>query len=329
MSNIRQKGILILLCALALGCICGFTSQVTGADFSAYDMVSAVNNLRAAKGVSPVQVNAILMSVAQDHSDYQASMSRSSHTGRNGGIVNDRVEASGYAAGRQCYAGENVAVLDLRMTGMLQIIVYEIWSDAGHYGAMVNPNYTDAGVGIASDGKSVYVTLNLAGIKEPASQSDSNAGSSDSENPEMNPDILPLFTTTPKADGAVYHTVGYGQTLGTIARMYGVDMNDLAAINNIEPDKIFAGQNLFIRYTTPVPPTEIPTETPVSSQTSELSQTPEPSVTFTPARTNTLAISTIEPDETPIDRPREIGIVVIFMLFSITIVLFLTFRKVK
>ena len=39
-----------------------------------YSLIDAVNNLRAANGLSPLQINSILMSTAQGHSDYQAAI---------------------------------------------------------------------------------------------------------------------------------------------------------------------------------------------------------------------------------------------------------------
>ncbi len=230
----------------------GYTFQGEGPDFSVYDMVNEVNTIRIAQGLAPLQINATLMAVAQAHSDYQAAMQRSSHAGRSGEIVNARVAAAGYGSGNKIVAGENVANLDLGITDMLQIIVYEIWSDAGHRGAMINPKYQDIGVGIASDGKMFYVTLNLAGV---VSDNSSNlvqpsdptiVSQSDADSPGK-PVIQPLFTSTPQADGSVYHVVGYGQTLMTIARIYEVAINDLVNINKINPDKIYAGQKLWIK----------------------------------------------------------------------------------
>jgi LysM repeat protein len=45
----------------------------------------------------------------------------------------------------------------------------------------------------------------------------------------------------------VKHTVKSGETLGTIAKKYGVKMADLGAANNItDPQKIYAGMELVI-----------------------------------------------------------------------------------
>ncbi len=189
------------------------------------------------------------MAVAQAHSDYQAAMQRSSHAGRSGEIVNARVAAAGYGSGNKIVAGENVANLDLGITDMLQIIVYEIWSDAGHRGAMINPKYQDIGVGIASDGKMIYVTLNLAGVvsdnssisfNHPIQQSFPNQMQILRANRSFNHCSLPL----PRQMDRFTMLLDYGQTLMTIARIYEVAINDLVKINKINPDKIYAGQKL-------------------------------------------------------------------------------------
>lgn len=300
----------------------GFTHQVEGADFTAFDMVNAVNNLRSSKGLSPVQTNDILMSVAQDHSDYQASMNLSTHAGRTGGIVKDRVAAAGYGNGKKIVAGENVASLTIGISGMLDIIMNEIWADPVHGGAMLNPKYQDVGVGIAIGGDMVYVTLNLAGVVDESGTPvvQPSMISPDSAAPQNNqPAILPLHTCTPLADGNVYHTVGYGQTLQTIAKIYQVDIDDLVRINNIDPDKIYAGQRLWIKLVETPTVTVAPTDTPFSTLTQspvlpsmEMSLT-SPIIETTPTMP---AASAMNVDS------REIGILVIFFFFIMVLAYF-------
>ncbi len=298
----------------------GMTGFGDGADFNAYDMINAVNIVRASRGLPPVQANPILMAIAQDHSDYQAETHQSSHAGRTGGIVTERVAASGYSQGRPFVAGENVAALDLRVTGMLPIIINEIWADPVHRGAMVNPKYHDAGVGIAADDEMVYITLNLAGITGKAATPTGEAPFSTSANAATGlPSVLPLVTVTAGPDGSVYHTVGYGQTLGTIARIYGVEVNDLVRLNQINPDKIYAGQRIFVRKVNPAAATA--TMTATSTQSREISAT----------KTNTAVSTPIQVTVTPLPiqvNTRQTGIMIIFFLLILVLIV-LMFTRIQ
>jgi LysM repeat protein len=65
------------------------------------------------------------------------------------------------------------------------------------------------------------------------------------------------IVATPAADGVALHVVRSGETLGMIARQYGVGMQQLAAYNGIaNPDRIYVGQALRIPSKTQ--PTALP-----------------------------------------------------------------------
>lgn len=67
--------------------------------------------------------------------------------------------------------------------------------------------------------------------------------------PEKEQEPAYLETSSPsgtQTDG-VYHTIGRGETLWRIAKTYGVDLQTLAELNNIDdPARIQAGQSVFI-----------------------------------------------------------------------------------
>jgi len=282
-----------------------FTRQTGSLNFNAFDVISAVNLLRASYGLPVLTINAALMAAAQSHSEYQASIRTSSHADAYGNIVTGRVIASGYGSGADIVAGENVAALTIGTENSVSIIVNEIWADPVHRGAMLNPKYTDIGVGVASDGSMVYITLNVAGINggaatTPAAQAGAVGGG-------MNPPILPRVTSTPLADGTVYHLVGYGQTLGTIAGMYGVTVQQLVDRNNVDPDRIYAGQKLWImKVNTPTtPPTELPSLTTIPTESLTATFTLEPDLTITPQH------------EPPAENnTRNLGMVIIFLIMG-------------
>jgi LysM repeat protein len=92
--------------------------------------------------------------------------------------------------------------------------------------------------------------------KAPAS---AGAGTAQAAAASIVPTATPAYGATPadagKAKGeSISHTVKMGESLGTIARKYGVRQGDIAVANNItDPQKITAGQILSIPgWQTPV-----------------------------------------------------------------------------
>ncbi|MCB9457115.1 MAG: LysM peptidoglycan-binding domain-containing protein [Anaerolineaceae bacterium] len=85
--------------------------------------------------------------------------------------------------------------------------------------------------------------------------------------------IIPNFDPSPAvvenpmvASTPIIHTVARGETLASIARQYGLTMEQLAQINTItDPNRIYAGQQLTVWSL--VPETTIPSETPQTLET--------------------------------------------------------------
>ncbi|MDX1437480.1 MAG: CAP domain-containing protein, partial [Anaerolineales bacterium] len=76
---------------------------------SAADLIAAVNALRASNGLPPLQADSALMSIAQAHSNYQASIGSVTHTGAGGTRPRDRAAAAGYGGGATIFVSENIA----------------------------------------------------------------------------------------------------------------------------------------------------------------------------------------------------------------------------
>lgn len=114
--------------------------------------------------------------------------------------------------------------------------------------------------------------------------------------------IVPLVTSTPLADGAVYHEVGYGQTLWDIALAYELTLEEVRLLNNMAPDStdIYAGQKLLIRLpgTPYVTPTSAETAAAQATGEAQATQTPQPTPTLTPTPHPTMALAALVTTQT-------------------------------
>jgi LysM repeat protein len=105
--------------------------------------------------------------------------------------------------------------------------------------------------------------------------------------------IAPITRSTPDEQGRIYHVVRQGQSLWSIAIIYGTKINAILQLNNmsLDTDTLYNGERLLIPTsltplptTTPTPMTSLtPVETPAPLPTATLMEgTPIPSVTPTP-----------------------------------------------
>ena len=212
------------------------------------------------------------MSSAQGHSDYQASIETMTHYGPGGNTANERALAAGYS-GR---VSENIAVFTLGFDDALSTIIFEYWADDLHMNTMINPQYLDVGAGVSVAGGRVYITMD-AGWPSGAYPLPTHQTWTPEGTPGQFSTLAfePIFVSTPLPDGSLYHVVGYGQSLIGIAGAYGVSVSDLATINNINPDQIYAGQKLIIHRAATPSPTPKPTEMiPVITPTLEIVASP-------------------------------------------------------
>lgn len=244
-----------------------------------YALIDAVNNLRAANGLPALQMNGILMSIAQGHSDYQATIGQVTHTGAGGTRPRDRAAAAGYGGGGTFFISENIA-------GGTDLSVAEVISwwlgDAPHTQTMLGANYQDIGAGVSVSNGFVYYTIDVGYM----SGSGSNSPPAATVTPG-GPTPIPIYmvqTATPNPDGSLVHTVLSGQTISRIAEAYGLTEAELMALNNLTSDAIYVGDKLIIRPAgTPGPtatstatttPTRAPTSTRHPTRTSTASSTP-------------------------------------------------------
>lgn len=260
---------------------------------TAYDLLAAVNALRSTQGLTTLEVDPILMAIAQGHSEYQASLGYWTHEGAGGTSPRDRAMAAGFGGGATVFVSENVAVMN--PTASFDTLIYSIWSDALHWNTMTNPNYTHAGVGVAVSGDRVFYTLDVGYVSGSPGGYVPGAATftPGSQQPSVpTGDVVsPMITVTPRTDGSVVHLVEPGHALWSIAIAYNTTIQQIIEMNNLDPDNpsIWPGTELLIQpslqpsITVPATATE-----PLPTRTPRPTQTPRPP---TPTRTPTQVIT--------------------------------------
>ena len=260
----------------------GAASTVNG-----YDLVDAVNALRASHGLYPYRMNSILMNIAQGQANYLASTGGAyGHIGPGGTRPYQRALAAGYSVAGDLSLGglfsENWLAGDYTASGAVNS---QGWADAAHQGTMLASDLADVGAGVASDGSMNYYVIDAGlstGSKPPS-------GSISSGTPAFQePTIGVAIVNTPDKNGNVYYLVQPGQTLSQIAMAYKTTVNQIKLNNSLTSDTIYSGQRLFIFKVGTSTPTSVPaTGTRDSS-------------TFTPMPTFVVFTETPTATETPV-----------------------------
>ncbi len=239
---------------------------------TAGELIAAVNAYRANYGLAAYTVDGSLMSLAQQHSEYQASIGQITHT-----------RADGSTPATLGITSENVGG---GPGTSINTLINSQWTDYWHTHTLVGYSEANVGAGVAFSGNNVYYTLivvrtgSLTNMMETISAGSASsavstpqpgsvpAGASTSKTQVT---ATPFVTGTPRDDGAIVHVVSPGETLWSISMAYGITEQHLKDINGFTEENpvIFEGNRLFIvlPYTrtptatitgTPLPPTQTP-----------------------------------------------------------------------
>ncbi|WAL58803.1 CAP domain-containing protein [Thermocoleostomius sinensis] len=103
-------------------------------------VLELTNQFRAQNGLAPLKLNSELNAAAQAHSQDMAQNDYFSHTGKNGSKPWDRAKVVGYEARSM---GENIAAGQTTPEAVVQGWI----NSPGHRANLLNPNYTELGVG--------------------------------------------------------------------------------------------------------------------------------------------------------------------------------------
>jgi uncharacterized protein YkwD len=148
--------------ALALGAVAGEPLGGWPRPWAAEPAVEAleqavadrVNGIRRDQGRAPLRVDGALAAVAREYSCGLARRGTLSHAGPEGGTVADRVRAAGK---RFAAVGENLAS-NTNVRDPVATAVEGWMRSPGHRDNILEPSFTETGVGVCRAGDSVYVT---------------------------------------------------------------------------------------------------------------------------------------------------------------------------
>jgi LysM repeat protein len=275
MKKIRFLLLLAVICTLALP-----KTRASSAGITPYDLIAAVNDLRASQGLSPLEIDNSLMAAAQSQSDYLGSNYGTSfptwdqgHIGAGGTYAHDRAVAFGYPLGPGMNVVENWAGGNKNTE--LSDIIYEYWSDSAHMSTMLTADGVAVGAGVTEGDGYAYYILDVA-VKYGSGGSTGGGVASTIPTTAVTAQVAPIQVATPDENGKVIHVVKNLQTLWGIAIAYGTTVDQIKAANGLTKDTIFTGQELVIQaaYTpTPLPTATItprpPTRTPIPQQTAQ------------------------------------------------------------
>ncbi len=239
--------------AVLLGLLLLAIGHTQRAEAQGNEILQLVNAVRAEYGLAPVAYNAQLGAAAQGHANFIATEGVYSHYGVNGSTWQDRAQAAGYPG----WAGENL-VGGTRLTPQQGVTWWR--NSAIHFSNMLNPRWTEAGVGFAvGNGQNFYVMVF-------GTQNDAPPPRDQQQVVDVPFIVAPIALAAPNPDGSIVHVVGEGHTFWAIAARYEVSIADLYLFNGMNDDTVLnPGDRLTIRLADGQPPP--PTPTPPTTHT--------------------------------------------------------------
>jgi LysM repeat protein len=304
-------------------------SQIVRADRvqeqSASTLITAVNNLRLANGLAPLNTHPILMQVAQSQADALLATEGAVGHGRpNGMTFTQQLLLLGYPLSGDLSLGGYRSENYVFGYGMTEANAVEAWQgDDPHTNTMLSPNRSDigAGVSIGSDGTVYFVIDTALQTSSGLPQSDADlylpGGGGTALNPEdaLSQYIVPVTVSTAHPNGDVYHKVQYGQSLWGIAIEYHTKIDLIRQLNNLgEDNTVYPNQLLLVmRGATQPAPAAMPTVLPATMEPS--SDTPE---TMTPMHVPT-ATALVEQSTASESSGPSFGVTILVLVLLIVV----------
>jgi LysM repeat protein len=252
---------------------------------TASEVIEAVNALRIANGLLPLNPHPVLMQVAQWEANAIAG-GAPGHTRPGGLTLGQWLLSLGYPLSGDLtldgYRSENWITASTAQEAV------QAWlGDEPHTNTMLSPFRSDIGAAVAVSDQ-IYIVLETAlqtnnGFMQPVAYDMLTAiaqGGSFTGGDNLVPQyIIPVKRSTARPDGNVVHKVQYGQSLWSIAITYNTTIDQIRAWNNLgDSIEIYDGQVLLVQRGATQPPP--PTNTPLASPTPFYDITPTGSASF-------------------------------------------------
>ena len=316
----RRKiiGIAIVITSL-LG---GMSTPVWSAPLEAagaYEVIGAVNALRASYGLDPYLVDGLLMISAQAQADYLASSYPqivNGHIGPGGTDADARALMVGFPYVEGLDINENWA--SLPESASLEVLIYQVWGDEVHMHTMLHTMGQLIGVGVASADGTYYYVLDVAAywgdaglIPQPTTMA---YGANAATQQYVSQYIAPVIKAEPRGDGSIVHKVMSGQSLWMLADHYDVDISVLRQLNGLgDGNMIYIGQEILIRAASP--------ETPTAAQATAKPQTEAASTRLAPTPFTAIPTVAQEEDSPKPDQDFSVWFLIFFVLFALGLIL--------
>jgi uncharacterized protein YkwD len=299
---------------------------------TAGEVIAAVNNLRASRGLNTLATNSILMQVAADQANaLAASEGAIGHERPCGMTLGQDLLRRGYplsgALSLDGYRSENWVAASTTEDAI------NFWlSDEPHTNTMLSEHRSDIGAAVAVSDQ-IYVVLEtalstasgqmqyeaagiLTGIPMTvtACYGEATQYAANSLLPQYS---VPVARATALPNGEVIHEVKYGQALWSIAIQYGTTIDNLRRLNNLPATPvIYPGQKLIVmRGATQPPPDAALTPTlPVANVGYDFIITPI--ATYTPSPTGAPQVPASSGDFV-----RQNGMAIGILIFSFAVLL--------
>ncbi len=251
---------------------------------SAYDLIAAVNELRAKNGLGSLETNTALMAAGKVQSDYLASIGYTNisngHVGPGGSYAIDRAIAAGYPVAQGIDVQDCWAFTSINEPISALFQNSSIWNDAEHMNLILNKYAKHVGAGVTEKDGFVYYDLVIS-YDWSITPKDSGTPSVSIPTKSTTPQVAPVVVAAPQSDGSIVHVVEAGQALWSIAIAYGTTIPQLVQLNSLQSENVIIpiGYKLLIRPAfTPTPMPTVtttprqPTRTPVPAQVIETMQ---------------------------------------------------------